>query len=190
MHSLYIRINRTASQSIINSLTEPDLKNFKSTDGYHLLKKENQSKIKEAVHNKYFIFASTRNPYDRSWSCYQKLLKEKRIRKKTTFKQFLETDYIKDEYDWAHSAPITTYLFTWIHLINFWIRYENIYEDFNTFCNLIKVNKKLKYMNVSLYKEEKKCKLLSDRNIRKLIEKKYEKDFNFFGYKKWKEPLI
>ena len=154
-----------------------------------MLKFDNQRKLKKALDNKYLIFSSTRNPYDRAWSCYQKMLHEKRTLKNLTFENFLSIDYSKYEYDWAHTVPITTYLFTWIHLINFWIRFENINEDFKTLCDKFGWHKPLKKINVSVYNEEEKYINLSNKNIRSLIEEKYKKDFDFFGYKKWKENL-
>ena len=138
----------------------------------------------------YFKFAFVRNPWDLLVSLYFHYVRINCMH--LTFEEFLgQTLAIKDpfsrgdnKYD-LHYNSLTN--MDWVadengnQLVDFIGRFENLQEDFNTICDKIGIpRQELPHKNKTNHKHYTEY---YDDETRDLVEEKYAKDLEYFGYK-------
>ena len=133
----------------------------------------------------YFRFTFCRNPYDRVVSNYTmvtKWVKQKRVLsefisdpEKLTFKEFCKFICIKDNHHWQ-----TQLSYVEGHKLDFVGRVENFKEDFNIVCDKAGIpRQEPPRKNKSWHKHYTEY---YDDETRKIVEEKYAKDIEYFGY--------
>tara|TARA_B100002019_G_C21106830_1_gene516362 strand:- start:71 stop:607 length:537 start_codon:yes stop_codon:yes gene_type:complete len=147
----------------------------------------------------YFIFTTQRNPYERvvsAWTYLQKDFPDHR-KIKRTFKKGLSLKdtlrnlpkYKKDaefwsSHDYVHITEnqVDTILDdSGKSITSMNIRLENIQEDFNTICDKIGIpRQELPHKNPS---KHLKYTEYYDDETKQLVEEKYARDIEYFGYK-------
>lgn len=160
---------------------------FWGRDGF--LKKNTSEKLYECISNyvgeklydESYIFTTVRNPYSRAVS----LFKHRSWNASQTFNDFCNA-IKREEYPskcakW-HSSSLTEHIVDNDHLkVDFVIKLENIQEDFDTVCDKIGVAKKqLPHANKSRHRHYTEY---YDQETKQIIEEKYAKDIEYFGYK-------
>lgn len=153
---------------------------------------------KEDIYGKYinyFRFTFVRNPYERVVSCYEDWVNQEDIKKsfkiyglfypKMPFKEFVKgISKIPDEIPDGHFRSQYSYLTDKKGnlLIDFAGKVENLDKDFEKICRfsrlpykkLLQENQKTKKNYMDYYDEETK----------KIVQKRYKKDFETFGYER------
>lgn len=189
--SIYIRIQKVAGTSLMNCLKSIEKKEIKKIDKRAALR-----------HNRYFKFAFTRNPYDRLVSCYiNKILNPYNVHGKAKnnflrhnpdfhegmdFKSFAkEVSSISDNFSDRHIKSQHCFLLDkkgrWIP--DFLGKFENLEEDFKKICKKMGVSKppslphKRKSKRIDGYRD------YYDEETKRLVERRYKKDLELFGYK-------
>lgn len=188
--AIYIRMPRCGSTSIANFCSNNDIKYFGGRDMGFWGAKENASEklyqcvsnyVGEKTYNDSFTFTSVRNPYSRAVSMYQlKMWGDEK-----TFKDFCkkieQEKYPSKAAKW-HSTTLTEHIVDGDCLkVDFVIRLENLERDFGIVCDKIGIpQQKLSHHNVSKHKHYTEY---YDNESREIIEEKYGKDIEYFGYK-------
>ena len=136
-----------------------------------------------------FKFAFVRNPFDRLVSCWRYTCFE-RSRKRLSFPEFLEIAIDDNipydrQHPWRcfvrHHAIPMTHPFNCLHLADFVGKFEQLQEDFNTICDMLKVpQQQLPHKNKSKHKHY--TEYYDDKTL-SIVTEKYAKDIEDFGYK-------
>ena len=126
--------------------------------------------------NDYFIAGAIRNPFDRlvSWWHFR--------RRETPERDISFLEFINDMHGAGELWPwFSVVVDEEIHLDMFFIRFENLQQDFDTFCDKVNIPRQvLPHKNKS---ERKHYTEYYDNATRELVEKMYAKDLEYFGYK-------
>ena len=141
----------------------------------------------------WYIFTFVRNPYDRLVSCYiNKIIKEKcgfastskLFKKDMSFKEFVDAVHsIPDKKSDPHiKSQYATLVLNGKLPPRFIGKFENLEEDYNKVCKEIGIKKPLKLIHENKSKT-KRNKEYYDKKIKKLVQERYKKDFEIFGYK-------
>jgi hypothetical protein len=173
LKALYYDIPKNASTTIRRTLFGPN-------------EKMSFSEKTEGSIEEYFRFTFCRNPYSRVVSSYTMFTKWVRPRRvlsefisdpeKLTFKEFCKFICIKDNHHWQ-----TQLSYVEGYEIDFIGRVENFKEDFNIVCDKIGApQQKPLHKNKSWHKHYTEY---YDDETRKIVEEKYAKDIEYFGYK-------
>jgi hypothetical protein len=124
---------------------------------------------KNIDHTQYYTAGMIRNPYDRIisfWKWSSKYLKK-------TLNEFLSEKNISPLLDFFSIDSKVE--------VNNFIRYENLQEDFNAFCNQIGIPpQQLPHKNSSNHKHYTEY---YDDETRQIVAEKYAKDIEYFNYK-------
>ncbi len=146
--------------------------------------------VQPEIWNSYFKFTFVRNPFDRSYSDYLWVMRDRGVRgsfqdymeRKGAFEEFLKNDSVK-EYRGDHLTPQTDFFDMDGDLkMNFIGRFEDLTKDITT------LNKKLdfqKTFNVHAKKSKKRKKHYSyfyTKSKRILVEDKYKSDLRLLNY--------
>ncbi len=132
----------------------------------------------------YYKFCFVRNPYDRAisayyyhkqnrWSKYYDITSKGDIF--SFLKLYLQTnplrqvDYVLDENSFL--------------IVDFIGRYENLYNDIKYLENMLNINNKNNVEKLNVSKKRPKSNVFLCKNSIDLINKYYEKDFEYFKYK-------
>ena len=136
----------------------------------------------------YFKFCFVRNPYDRLYSTYADFKYSlghywaKEAKEAKSFKQFVMNLPGSSYSSWIHLQPQVDYITVDGHIaVDFMGRVENIVEDFR------QVEKKLGMEHVPLPRERFAPTVIHDPKVydddmKKIVKKVYEKDFEILGY--------
>ena len=138
----------------------------------------------------YFKFAFVRNPWDRFASCYFYLkaggmneaydVRDRKIflDQHDSFEDFILNTNFNRLFAQQHFKPQSYYLDKEIDFIG---RFENLQEDFNIVCDKIGVPQQhIPHKNKSDHKHYTEYYTNRTRGI---VEEKYKKDIEYFGYK-------
>lgn len=140
----------------------------------------------------YFKFTFVRNPYDRLVSCYEHWIKNEfrsnfdiydSVKPEMSFEEFVKAiskipDHISDGHFRSQHTFITDRKGNL--LVNFIGKIENINTDFKKVCKKTGMPyKKLSRINK---KAEKNYREYYDEETKKLVQERYKKDFEMFGY--------
>ncbi len=198
--SIYFPVPKAASSSIKKYISEilgiKGLKKFrgKFPEYHHLrnypfVKRKNLSK----KYKNYFKFTFVRNPHARVVSCYEHWIKKatnpnislyKEFRKNMSFEEFVKAlSKIPDNASDGHFRSQHTFITDKKGnlLVDFIGKVEHINRDFKKVCEKTGMSyKKLSRINKKTNKNYKKY---YDKETKKLIQKRYKKDFELFGYK-------
>jgi len=140
----------------------------------------------------YFKFGFVRNPWERAVSDFNWFLGEKyKPEIQGSFTDYLlvrngfEKIKIKQEktYRYDHTIPQYDFLFdsNGNQLVDFIGKFENLQNDFNIVCNKIGIQQQqLPHFNKSKHKHYSEY---YDKETRQIVEEKYCKDIEVFGYK-------
>lgn len=177
--AIYFPINKVANTSLKESLG----KDFK------IIKINNLKKINLKG---YFKFTFVRNPYDRIVSCYTDKIKwpaesdviasrPMKLWEDMTFKEFVRAvKTISDESADFHFR--SQHRFTRRYKMNFIGRFENLKKDYLKICGEIgiKTSQKLPHRRKSSRKKD--YREYYDEETKKLVQERYKKDIELFGY--------
>lgn len=181
-------------------------------DGFenHTTPKEVQKKIDSSVWNDYFKVTIVRNPWDNIVSKYWQLVKQKSfrdqfeiIRKSLNWRQLLSLRFkwllsnlkSKNKSTWdfyllVNNFPVeftnTRYYFSdqGEPLMDYYIRYENLDEDYKTVCHKLGITYKILPKTKSKQRKEKKhYSTYFNDHIRDLVKEIYKRELDYFGYK-------
>jgi len=137
--------------------------------------------IKNNSIDDYFSFSFVRNPWSRHLSDFFFFGSAGVInRKKCDFKNFLLNP---PKVDLSHAIPQFDFIYSpdGKLLVDFVGRFENLQQDFDTVCDKIGIpRKKLPHKNPTKHKHYTEY---YDDETRQIVEKKYAKDIEYFGYK-------
>lgn len=178
--ALYIRTSKTGSSTIAHWCKEfqiPTTKNTVSLD-----QKDNLEKLNYHFKEDHFLFYSIRNPYDRAVSCWHQCIASNWKDESFTFEEFLDLDFEDSvhEHMRTHLIPLTEYLGPWIDKVNYVIRLENFLSCMKRLSDELEIPyKDPGYHYRGCY--DRSNNYLNSLNKKK-IEKKYQADFEFFGY--------
>lgn len=186
---IYFAVGKTGTTSIESYLNQ-----------LHDDKKINKHARPESVGteklSEYFTFCFVRNPWDRLISMYKQFQKPNNlhlaIRKKhyTISNKYKFIDYVKklDEKFFQDHKQNRYYLHNGTPL-RFIGRFENLQEDFDTVCDLIKIKRgNLKYKNKSVHQSRRKHYSEDyDDETRRIVAEGWAEDIEYFNYKFGKE---
>lgn len=166
-----------------------------STSIKQLLKKNEFKLLKEKVnYNNYFKFAFIRNPWDRvmsNWkmfcsssgrwikSAQLKALFGDRDYNKILFPEFIEIIQTVNNHHWEQQIEYLKDEDDNIIIMDVLGRFENLFNDFKKIKMKLNLNGTLGKINVTNHKDYQHYYNLKEIE---LIEKKYEKDIEEFGY--------
>jgi len=192
--AIYIRMPRCGSSSIVEFCANKNIKYYGGLDmGYwgkskykiqkntspHLYKCVSNY-IGKKIYDESYIFSSVRNPYSRAVSMYSHLS----WNHAKTFEEFCfaikKKEYPSPCAKW-HSSTLTEHIMHGNNLkVDFFIRLENLQEDFNVVCDKIGIpQQQLPHKNKSKHKYYTEY---YNEETREIITKKYAKDIEYFGY--------
>ena len=159
----------------------------------HMSASEIKDRIGDDKFNKYFKFCVIRNPYDKMVSKYF-MFRKMNDNKYESFKDFcIRTDCFNLEIYSINNKPVCDY----------YIRYENLYEDIKKVCNILNIefnlkdlpsyySSKEKYYSYIEHKyislRQKECKnpkdyrKYYDEEIKKIVYEKHKKEFELWNY--------
>tara|TARA_Y100000034_G_scaffold34572_1_gene42421 strand:- start:1657 stop:2235 length:579 start_codon:yes stop_codon:yes gene_type:complete len=181
MKVIFIHIPKSAGYAIARCLDEVN----SLVEGYGYTHSSAKDIIKPSHYSLYPILAVVRNPYDRLYSLYN-FYSQKRdvISPSISFKKFIlnyPNKYYKTHfrynncYDFIQkdNQLITTDI----------LFFENLSNDYNSFCKKYNIKNNLKVMNYNDKKIRKidKSKLYTNE-MRKIVEEIFKKDFKVFNY--------
>ena len=189
MNTIYIHIPKVAGCSIHNSIYGVDpFGHFTIAD----FKKVFPRRLWPDA----FKFSFVRNPFDRTLSAYEylccggrKLWKDKSYQ--ATLSQFSDfEDFVvrwlacEDIYSIEHFKPQAGYICSRSNDIqlDFLGRFENIEHDFSTLCELLGINTELLVHNVTQTRGSEDYRTRYTTEMRHIVEKRYERDLEVFGY--------
>jgi hypothetical protein len=197
INAIYIRMPRCGSTTIDNLCRKNKIKSFggwnmgfwgRSTPPkFHIpntstkLYKCVMNHIGEKTYDESFIFTTVRNPYSRAVSIYKHHSWDS-IKTFSDFcKAIIKNDYPSRSAKW-HSSTLTEHIFDKGTLkVDFVMKLENIEEDFNTVCDKIKIPyEEIPHKNKSKHKHYTEY---YNYETRGMIEQKYARDIDYFGYK-------
>jgi len=129
------------------------------------------------------ILAVHRHPVDRIKSIY----KYWGFYKKMSFDEFCE-NYVKSPKNIINNFGLLMHLKSQYSYVAYaghftdkveWIKFENLYDDFQKIINKYNLDIKLEK---SVVNNSNKCDIKVSKNSLKIIEKAYKDDFDYFGY--------
>ena len=143
---------------------------------------------------KYFKFGFVRNPWDRMVSEYKWLTntnlkvpgeKAKQFWRTKTFKEFC-TLFFEPKYnklaDNNHVLPQLDF-FNPVDSMNFIGRFESFQKDFDIVSKKFGIKDSKLENRMKVKKDSEHYSKYYDNETRKIVEEKYKKDIDFFGYK-------
>jgi hypothetical protein len=178
--ALYIRTSKTGSSTVAHWCKELQIPTTKNT--VELEEKDNLEKLNYHFKEDHFLFYSIRNPYDRAVSCWHQCIASNWKDESFTFEKFLDLDFQDSvhEHMRTHLIPLTEYLGPWIDKVNYVIRLENFLSCMKRLSDELEIPyKDPEYHYRGGY--DRSNNYLNSLNKKK-IEKKYQADFEFFGY--------
>jgi len=178
--ALYIRTSKTGSSTVAYWCKELQIPTTKNTVA--LEEKDNLEKLNYHFKEDHFLFYSIRNPYDRAISCWHQCIASNWKDGSFTFEEFLDLDFQDSvhEHMRTHIIPLTEYLGPWIDKVNYVIRLENFLSCMKRLSDELEIPYKDPGKHyVGGY--DRSNNYLNSLNKKK-IEKKYQADFEFFGY--------
>lgn len=187
---IFSRHQKTGSTSIVKALglriyerfpNQKELNKFIQSktglryDGHHVplyeLKKTYPDIYRKR--NDYFKFSFTRNPWDKLVSAWKFLQRRKYKPSKCNFKEFVKKNTV-----WI-GVEMNTIDFS--NGCDFIGKFENLQEDFDFICEKIgEPKKKLGHFNKTKHDHYTSY---YDDETREIVQKKYAKDIEYFGYK-------
>ena len=184
--SIFIHIPKNAGNSVFNLV-------YGRQGNAHITIKEYMSVMTKKDFNNYFKFAIVRNPYSRLESAYfylksggrktpLDLIYQKKIKEFQTFEIFVCNFFKDDEYlNIHHFIP----QYHWIidakgNLpLDYIGRFENIDKFYNTIINKFQIRNTLELYNKTSEKKD----IIYSKEMRRIINKVYLRDFDLLNYK-------
>ena len=190
---IFVHINKTAGSSIKHSLRSCPHENL----GHEILS-ESINKC-QGDPDEYFKFTFVRNPWDKIVSNYFFRMGFCKRTQKLSFKDWVTNSTKKksptfDNYSFLYCFAQRPQL-DWISdrngklLVDFIGRFENLHEDFNIICDRLEIpRQELSYKNKSTLRNpkdhgRKHYGELYDDETKEIIEERFAKDIEYFGYK-------
>ena len=185
--SLYIRIPKTGSCSIIDVLDNHHHVGYPIKSGYLGknaigLAIHSKKVLGDSYYNKLFVFSFVRNPFSRAVSSWKYASGKHAGSFKNFCKNLKNLSNFGNNTEW-HSTE------QWVHLyddknnliVDYVGRLESYQDDFNTISKKIGIpQQKLPHKNKTKHKHY--TEYYDDETI-ELVAKKYAKDIEYFGYK-------
>lgn len=162
----------------------------------HMPLKEIHELLDESIFKRYFKFTTIRNPYSKMVSLFYYLEKrnKKRLKKglepqDLRINNNIESDVLRFR-NWLYNGGLildrSKYFLNGALGVDFFIRYEHLFSDLKTVCNKLDIStdilKNLKHQKPGVNKKPIPTEEYYDTHSRKLIEKKYDWEINYFGY--------
>lgn len=153
---------------------------------------------KRFIHNEeFFKFTFVRNPYDRIVSLYEDKINveesdldyfrdRKEFYPQMSFKEFVKViSKIPDEEADRHFKSLSDFITdeNGEGFLNFIGTVENIQEDYKTICDILEIKNPEPLPHIRKSKRKKDYREYYDEETKKLIQKRYKKDFELLGYK-------
>jgi hypothetical protein len=146
--------------------------------------------ISEEVWNNYFKFTIVRNPWDRAYSSYLWIMKDRKI--EDSFRNFILAEglfknILTNEYDMnnrsCHRWDQTDFFnINGNHILDFVGHFESLQNDINLINNKLGINKSFKQHSNKSNNRVKHYSFFYDNENRKLIETLYDKDIKLLNY--------
>ncbi len=185
---LFVWINKTGGASIAKAL---GIKRDKIGSWYnHYTAMELRNIVGINNFNKIFKFCFVRNPWDKVVSefCFRVLTCQNDLTESSIFSDWVERTYSQQDpryYDWPKMFMPQI---DWITdengktIVDFVGRFENLQNDFNIICDKLYIKRiKLPHKNAS--RSDTSYRKFYDDETKKIIEKIFQKDIEFFSYK-------
>ena len=145
--------------------------------------------ISEKKWNEYFKFCFVRNPWDKAYSDYLWMMKDRKIKgsfksfitKKDAFKNVL-TDRNDKSYRGDHLLPQSDF-FNSIYGMDFIGRFENLIEDVSRINKILNFDKDFDLHENQSLKKYRHYSLFYSNSDKKLIEDLYKNDIKELNYK-------
>jgi len=193
--SIYIVVPKVANTSIRNILKKIDEDTF-------VVPKSKIQKYKKD----HFVFSFVRNPYDRIVSCYKDKVRSKKetknnlvfnegvwknfplkIKKTNKFNEFMRViksvpDKKSEEHFKSQHCFLTDKKGNLVP--DFVGKFENLDEDFKKACKKAGVENPPELPQRNKSKRKKDYREYYDRETKKLVQERYKKDLELFGYSK------
>ena len=147
----------------------------------HMNACEIKDRIGDDIFNKYFKFCVIRNPYDKMVSKYFMFKNENE-----SFKEFCKRD---------DCININIYSIDNKPVCDYYIRYENLYEDLKEVCKILDIeydlknlpkyysNKEFNHLRKKNWNDSYDYRKYYDEETRKIVYKKHIKEFELWNYK-------
>ena len=149
---------------------------------HHLKARLVRDSLPKDIYDRYFKFVFVRNPWDLQVSLYHYVLKNeghhrhKIIKQMRSFDEYLawkvENQDLRTQKDFVTDADGKI-------IVDFIGKYENLSEDFQTVCKVLKIDALLPHINQSKHKDYRQY--YTDRT-RQLVEEYLREDIEMFGY--------
>ena len=174
-------INSDYINQLFKRVDRLDILSPYATFSRHTRAKQVKQRLTAQEYDKFYTFAFVRNPWDWEVSFYHYVLSRKehaqheQIKAMGNFEKYIEwkvnrdfdlqKDFVTDD-----SGKI---------IVDFIGRYENLSEDFQTICDKLNLDASLPHANKS---QRKTYQQYYNSHTKKLLEKCYREDIDFFNY--------
>jgi hypothetical protein len=187
---MYFRRNRENVDRLFGSIRSSELKQLGLGSGYlqHLTLSEMHTIHPKWPFGDYFSFSFVRNPWDRMVSSFSKkdshLLREAQNRGIELERLSFE-DYVQATGEIAHSHTRAQVEFVTDAegkvAVDFVGRFESLAEDFQEVCRRAGIHKQLPHKKKS-HRNDRDYRRYYDDATRRIIEERYRRDIELFGY--------
>jgi len=187
--SLFVPRSRRTTKDLWMGQDQRTLKNKYQTGGLqHLYAKNILLEVGKEVFSEYFKFCFVRNPWSKLVSQYHWTLQSPRLMKRinigpdSSFEKYLDNLIISQPH--VQWEPQNKFIYDdqGTSIINFIGRYEKLQQDFDVVCDTIGA----KHRKLSHAKNNSRGRKhytdFYNKKTRKIVEEKYRKDIECFGY--------
>ena len=172
----FIHIPRTGGQSVRELIRTVPTATISSLKGSDInIKHPDIKRAKEIFGDLGWTFCTVRNPYNRFTSMYSHLIRCNWMPQNTSIEKYT---YELADYE-TFAKPMSKWFTDGD--IDYIIRFENLRKDFQTVADKLEISNTLPHINQGRIKNHKT--LLTDE-IKDFVYKKYEEDFERFGYER------
>lgn len=184
LKTIFLHVPRAAGTSISNILrSHPDDIQCR---GYSHMTVDKAKRNFNRVWNSYYKFSVVRNPYDKVFSSWKFRNRIKEYEKEMIFDDFNEFVKFLDGYIHPKKQNILGSQFLWYGdpiELDYILPFEKLGECWYKVAEQIGIDDKLVHVNQSRRVDDKDYRKYYNEESKKIVEKYYRKDLEYFGYK-------